>query len=182
MLWVRGSNIWIWGGKRLSVFWVIWNSEIKTMMLSLIYKRHKHSTEKNKTSELRKKKFHIKSISPSLSVEGAALSMEILQLWPTMWRYLYKQKFGQQRQKYNTTYTWHPQQGSRQKEEADLHLLLLLYQASSGQGRGNHREYCKVHTTQRERKKANWGKEANSHALNWEKPAMPSTEASWPSN
>ena len=37
MLWVRGSNIWIWGGKRLSMFWVIWNSEIKTMMLSLIY-------------------------------------------------------------------------------------------------------------------------------------------------
>lgn len=50
------------------------------MMLSLIYKRYKHVTEKNKTSELRKKKFHIKSLSPSLSVEGAALRMEILQL------------------------------------------------------------------------------------------------------
>lgn len=133
-------------GNRFYVFWAICNSEIKTMILSLIYKFYKHSTEKNKT--LVEKKKHIKSISPTLSTEILQLLTHHVRIFVQV--EVWVMRTNVQHDEPSSNYS---SERSRRRK-TDLPFLPALHWAFSMEGYRRPREYFKVHITQRKQKEA----------------------------
>lgn len=159
-------------GNRFYVFWVIWNNEIKPMILSPIYKFYKFWAEENKNSESRKKS-HL-NLFLHLWVRGSHTKHGNTSTFDssrenvcTSWGLGYGAKS-------TTRWTLQQQQQKARQKAGSPALPLPLHCVFSLKEYGTQREYFKIHTENEE--------EERGYFLSWEKPAWFSTQSTWFSN